>query len=41
LGPEPASNPFTTEIGSNALVQNGPIFCIAKDTDNTNEMGRE
>jgi len=40
-GKQPTSNPFTSEIGTNALLQNGPLFCITKNTNSTNEMRRE
>jgi hypothetical protein len=34
-------NPFSSEIGSHTLVQQGPIFCLVKNTNSTNEMRRE
>lgn len=37
----PASNPFTTEIGDHDLIQNGPIFILDKNDNDTNEMRRE
>lgn len=40
-GPQPASNPFTTELGDHDLIQNGPMFCIVKNNNSVNEMRRE
>lgn len=37
----PVSNPFTSEIGSHNLIQNGPLFCMIKSNSNVNEMRRE
>lgn len=36
-----STNPFSTEIGDHDLIQNGPLFCIANNNNDTNEMRRE
>lgn len=35
------ANIFATEIGSNALIQEGPIFIMTQNQNSTNEMRRE
>jgi hypothetical protein len=40
LGNMTGSNPFTSLISTHALKQNGPMFCMTKDTNSTNEMRR-
>jgi len=33
-------NPFVTEVGDHDIIQAGPLFCITKNTNSTNEMRR-